>query len=198
MNKLMGFLELREISIPTIKWEEFTPGTELSKDKLWTIRSAKFTGRDLSLPRMVGKSADECMKFANSLCKNFRNNGLVIYYPYFVAVKSGTLMVMDNKLVIEGIHGDLWNMVETGSNKDIVIYNNTSSGTAIIEGDRNFFINDERKELEKWVSEIRKHFKNIIFSEKGVLLEWSFARDCDLNGNPVGEQYLVFYEVRSV
>lgn len=198
MNKLMGFLELREISIPTIKWKEFTPGTELSKDKLWTIRSAKFSGRDLSLPRMVGKSADECMKFANSLCKNLRNNGLVIYYPYFVAVKSGTLMVMDNKLVIEGIHGDLWNMVETGSNKDIVIYNNTSSGTAIIEGDRNFFINDERKELEKWVSEIRKHFKNIIFSEKGVLLEWSFARDCDLNGNPVGEQYLVFYEVRSV
>lgn len=198
MNKLMGFLELRELSIPSINWKEFTSDTELSTDKLWTIRSATFSGKDISLPRMVGKSAEECMNFANSLCKNLRDNGFIIYYPYFVAVKSGTLMVMDNKVVIEAVYGDLWNMVETGSNKDIVIYNNISSGTSLIEGDKDFFVGIEREALEKWVPEIKRHFKNLIFSEKGVLLEWSFARDCDRKGNPVGGQYLVFYEVRSV
>ena len=59
MNKLMGFYELRELSIPTIPWKEYFPGVELSDEFLWTIRSAVNHGDDLNLPRLVGKTAGE-------------------------------------------------------------------------------------------------------------------------------------------
>ena len=49
MNKLMGFYELRELSIPTIPWKEYFPGVELSDEFLWTIRSAVNHGDDLNL-----------------------------------------------------------------------------------------------------------------------------------------------------
>lgn len=197
MNKLMGFLELRRISIPSIKWKQFSDDTVLDKDRLWTIRSAVYSGKDISLPRMVGKSSEECTAFALSTMKNLRDNGFVLYYPYFIADKSGTLMVLSNKVVIEAVKGDLWNLVNY-NRKDITIYDNVSSGTTLLEGNTAFLSEQERSELYRYLPEIRRAFKDEIFAEKGIILEWSFARDCDNNGNPVGDPYLVFYEVRSV
>lgn len=197
MNKLMGFLELKRTSIPSIKWKQFLDGTVLDDDKLWTVRSAVYSGKDINLPRMVGKTSKECTEFAKTTMKNLRENGFVLYYPYFVADKSGTLMVLSNKVVIEAVRGDLWNLV-SHNDKDVTIYDNISSGTKLIEGNSNFLSEQETSELYKQIPEIKRAFKDEIFSEKGVILEWSFARDCNRNGIPLGEPYLVFYEARSV
>lgn len=196
MNKLMGFLELREANLPCVNWKKFEEDSVLDANKLWTVRCALYRGNDISLPRMVGKSASECMEFARSCSKRFRDNGLIVYYPYFIADKSGTLIVTGNNVTIEAVSGDLWNMVDNGK-RDITIHINTSSGTAIVEGSTDFISESERKELEKCILKVKTAFKNEIFSNRGVLLEWSFARDCDFSGKPVGNPYLVFYEARS-
>ena len=98
MNKLMGFYELRELSIPTIPWKEYFPGVELSDEFLWTIRSAVNHGDDLNLPRLVGKTAGEATTFADNLYKQLYKKGMVVYYPYFVAQKSGTLNIHLDKI----------------------------------------------------------------------------------------------------
>ena len=47
INKLLGFYELRDSSLPSVPWKEYTPEVTLDDDKLWTIRSAIFMGMTL-------------------------------------------------------------------------------------------------------------------------------------------------------
>ena len=47
MNKLMGFLELKEMSLPSIPWKQYTGNEKLDEKYLWTIRSAVYRGEDL-------------------------------------------------------------------------------------------------------------------------------------------------------
>jgi len=62
MNKLMGFLELNRLGIPTVPLKEFHPDVNLTYDVLWTIRVAVYEGDDLNLPRVVGVNAREALK----------------------------------------------------------------------------------------------------------------------------------------
>ena len=67
MNKLMGFLELKEMSLPSIPWKQYTGNEKLDEKYLWTIRSAVYRGEDLNLPRLVGEDAENATKFAENL-----------------------------------------------------------------------------------------------------------------------------------
>ena len=65
-------------------------------------------------------------------------------------------------------------------------------------GNKNFLKTNEKEQLLKYVPEIRKLFKDDLLEGKSALLEWSFAVSCDLNKNPVGDEYLFFYEARTI
>lgn len=104
MNKLMGFLELKEMSLPSIPWKQYTGNEKLDEKYLWTIRSAVYRGEDLNLPRLVGEDAENATKFAENLLYKLGNNGMVIFYPYFIANKSKILL--DQILI--GIDYSLW------------------------------------------------------------------------------------------
>lgn len=196
MNKLMGFYELRELSIPTIQWEEYKPGVELSDDFLWTVRSAVNCGNDLNLPRLVGKNAEEAMKFADDLYKKISNNGIVVYYPYFIAHKSGTLNVYYDKTVIEAVENDLWNLV-TYQNIDVSLTINKENNIISSYGKSDFLSNEEIEKLMIYSRKIHGIYRNEIIDGNTILLEWSFAYSCNKNKQPVGDPYLVFYEVRT-
>lgn len=196
MNKLMGFLELKEMRLPSIPWRQYTGAEELSDAVLWTIRSAVYRGDDLNLPRSVGKNAAESKKFADGLLKKLKDNGIVIYYPYFVAKKSGTLDVHSGSVVIEAVKDDLWNMV-TYSDREITIILSDGGKREYI-GNKEFLTLEEQEEILKYVPEIRKLFRDDLLEGKSALLEWSYAVSCDRNKNPAGDEYLVFYEARTV
>lgn len=202
MNKLEGFIELKRASIPTVDWKRFEPDTVLDNGKLWTVHCAVYTGKDFDLPRMVGKPAGECMKFAESCIKNLRDIGYVVYYPYFVADKSGTMLVESGRVVVETVEGDLWNMVSTGSNGhgrvDERLILNPELGTTIMEGNTSFLSSSEVELLRRFIPNVKRHFRREISDTHGVLLEWSFARNCDRYGKPMGDPYLIFYEARTV
>ena len=53
MNKMMGFYELKDSGLPSVRWKEFERTTSLDRTKLWTIRCAVQRGSDLNLPRLV-------------------------------------------------------------------------------------------------------------------------------------------------
>ena len=196
MNKLMGFLELKEMKLPSVPWKQYT-GEEKFEDRyLWTVRSAVYRGNDLNLPRSVGESSKISKKFADQLLKDINNNGIVIYYPYFIANKSGTLEVRSNKIIIDAVKKDLWNLV-TYSDRDVTIIIDADDSKSII-GNESFMSNKELDSLSKHIPEIRKLFRNDLLQGKSALLEWSFAQSCDTNKEPLGEEYLVFYEARTV
>lgn len=195
MNKLMGFYELKESDLPTVPWQTFENDTVLTSERLWTIRSAVHRGNDLSLPRMVGAKADEAGTFAMNLKRQLGDNGMVIYYPYFCAEKSGTLQVLWNRYVIEAVEADLWNLV-TESKCDVTI---DADGENIkISGDKEFFKEEELEVLRKQVPAVKRMFRDELLEGKSVLLEWSFAYDCGSDKTRIGNPYLVFYEVRTV
>lgn len=65
-------------------------------------------------------------------------------------------------------------------------------------GNKNFLKTNEKEQLLKYMPEIRKLFKDDLLERKSTLLEWSLAVFCDVNNNPAGDEYLVFYEARTV
>ena len=121
MNKYMGFYELNSLSLPTVPWQLFTPTTILDKGLLWTVRVAVESGNDHNLPRAVGVSAGEAELKGNEFLKEYGSNGIVIYYPYFIAEKSGVLDINSHRTVIEAVDKDLWNLVTFGRKNLTVI-----------------------------------------------------------------------------
>ena len=155
-----------------------------------------YRGDDLNLPRSVGECSKTSKKFADQLLKKMNNNGIVIYYPYFIAKKSGTLEVRNDKVIVEAVKDDLWNLV-TYSDREVTIITD-SNGNKVISGNADFLNKKELGNLEKHVPEIRKLFRDDLLEGKSALLEWSFAQSCDSEKEPTGEEYLVFYEARTV
>ena len=192
----MGFLELREMKLPSVPWKQYTGEEEFEDKYLCTVRSAVYRGDDLNLPRSVGKCSKTSQKFADQLLKKMRDNGIVIYYPYFIAKKSGTLEVKSDKVIVEAVKDDLWNLV-TYSDREVTIITD-SNGDRVTSGNANFLKKKELDNLEKYVPEIRKLFREDLLEGKSALLEWSFAQSCDFEKEPTGEEYLVFYEARTV
>ena len=198
MNKYLGFYELKAIGIPTVKWEEFNNNILLNKNKLWTLRTAVLNGHDLSLPRAVGITSEEAYQFYNKLINEnkINENYMVVYYPYFIANKSGTLQIEKEKTLVEAVNKDLWNLVDKGELDVSICINDDKEET--LKGNRSFFRNDEWNELIKAQKVVKSHFGKEIYKGAKYLLEWSFANDTDKNKKPIGDEYLVFYECREI
>lgn len=195
MNKLMGFYELKNMRLPSIPWREYTGNEFMDGNYLWTIRSAVFAGDDLNLPRLVGADSSTAKEFADRLSHELGNKGIVIYYPYFLANKSGTLNIYADEIVIEAVNKDLWNLV-TYMDREVTI--RIKGDVELIDGNDHFLSTSEKKELLRHVNEIRRLFRDDMLEGRGVLLEWSFAQNCDANKEPAGDEYLIFYEARTV
>lgn len=196
MNKLMGFLELKEMNLPSIPWKQYTGHEIFDENTLWTIRSAVYRGNDWNLPRSIGKNAKESKQFADNLLKRMGSTGIVIYYPYFIARKSGTMEIRSNSAVIEAVNNDLWNLVTYSDCQVTIILQNGVAPKFL--GNESFLCQDELNKLTKHIPEIRKIFRDNLLEGKAILLEWSFAFSCDIRKQPYGKEYLVFYEARTV
>lgn len=195
MNKLMGFLELDAMQLPSIPWKKYTGKEYFNEEYLWTVRTAVYKGNDFHLPRVVGVNAKKAKDFANNLLIQLEDRGMVIFYPYFIANKSGTLCVGAEQVVIEAVKKDLWNLV-TYSDREVTLV--IKNGDIERIGNGNFLSEEEIKQLEKHVPEIRRIFREHLLEGENVLLEWSFAFSCDNNKEPKGKEYLVFYEARTI
>lgn len=194
----MGFFELKSTNIPAVQWKRFTGETELDDGLLWTIRVATEDGSDLNLPRAVGARADEAVKKGLEFLDSFSEKGMVIYYPYFIAEKSGVLDINNTRTVIEAVDRDLWNLVTFGRKNVTAIIPCDISIKPHYTGDKDFLSQSETEELTRSAAVIRSKFRDEISEGRSVLAEWSFAYDTDIGCKPSGHKYLVFYELRCV
>jgi len=196
MNKLLGFYELKKSGLPTIPWVEYTAEAVLDEDKLWTIRTAVNKGNDLNLPRLVGAESSAAKAFADNLLRVFENTGMVLYYPYFIAEKSGTLMVNRSEIIIEAVKKDLWNLVTDG--KRDVTYRLDYNDGIICYGERYFLTKEELNEFKKYAKMVKGMFRSELAEGKDILLEWSYAFNAVTLDSTQGDKYLVFYEARTI
>jgi hypothetical protein len=191
----MGFFELKESGLPAVPWQEFSEKSVFDDRYLWTVRMALYEGSDFNLPRLIGKKADEAQEGARQLLKNYNHNGMVVYYPYFIAEKSGTLQVNNSEIIIEAVEKDLWNLV-TYNKKDITFIKREQS--VEVHGNEAFFKKNELDELLQYSNKVKSIFRRFILSGKTLLLEWSYAYKTDANNEPIGDKYLVFYEIKEI
>ncbi len=198
MNKYMGFYELREINIPTVPWMLFDESTKLEDNVLWTIRVAVGSGNDLNLPRAVGVDSQEAMRKGREFLSSYSDKGIVVYYPYFIAQKSGVIEVASQRTVVEAVKDDLWNLVTYGKRDLTAIIPVSCDEGCSFSGDKDFLSCCEMKELLRYGMAIRGRFREDIIEGKSILAEWSYAYNTDERKEPIGERYLVFYELRSV
>jgi hypothetical protein len=193
MNKLLGLYELGAAGIPAIEWKEYAEGSIMSDRILWTVRAALFKGSDYNLPRFVGVTAERAMEEASRLGKELKDKGMVIYYPYFTADKSGIIRISSSRTVIECVGKDLWNLTAGGSRDVTIIFD--ESGVKV-SGRRDSLAEPEIDELMKYEKVLRGKYRQDIARGGELYLEWSYAYDCSPDGSPTGERYLVFYEMR--
>lgn len=217
MNKYMGFYELKGINIPSVPWQLFTEETELDPGLLWTVRTAVECGSDTSLQRAVGVTAREAEAKGRQFLKDYAGYGIVIYYPYFIAEKSGVIDISGDKTIIEAVDRDLWNLVSDGLKEVTIIAQKDASAISKYEpaerssvqmpsgspgicfiGNREFLTDDELSELLGFASVIRGRFREEISEGRSVIAEWSYAYNTDIRHEPAGSRYLVFYELRSL
>ncbi|KPU43092.1 hypothetical protein OXPF_33420 [Oxobacter pfennigii] len=192
MNKLMGFYELKALSLPTVKWSEFTPETNLNDSILWTIRTALYKGNDYNLPRLVGVTAKEAYNEGVKIYQRIKDNGLCICYPYFIADVSGTVRIEQQRTIIEAVMGDLWNLVTDGKRDITVIVDNNERE---VSGDEAFLAKEE-DEILNYAKLLRGKYRRDLAEGREIYLEWSYAYDCSVNKEPKGQRYIIFYEMR--
>ena len=199
MNKYLGFYELKAMSLPSVPWEKFTAETELADNLLWTVRVAVEDSNDLNLPRLIGVNSNEARLKGRELLDRYSGRGLVIYYPYFIAEKSGVLEIGGGRTVIEAVARDLWNLVTHGR-KDVSIVISRKGDAESLEyhGNKCFLTGDEIFEIRKHAAVIRSRFRGELLEGKSIFAEWSFAYSTDINNKPIGDRYLIFYELRMV
>jgi hypothetical protein len=212
MNKYMGFYEMKGINFPTVPWRLFTPEAVLDDGLLWSVRVAVENSSDLNLPRAIGVNAEEAMRQGCGFLDNYQGKGIVIYYPYFIAQKSGVLDIDCRRTVIEAVEKDLWNLVTYGrKNVSIILPFETSGGgdghfgdrdflgrDGQYFGDRGFLGRDEISELLGYGSVLRGRFRGELSEGGSILAEWSYAYHTDIKHEPIGDRYLVFYELRGL
>lgn len=195
INKLMGFYELKDMNIPTVPWKKYSKDVVLDGSILWTIRIALKSGIDVHLPRAVGVTAIEAAEKAGAFLEKYEDTGMVIYYPYFIADKSGVIDIRSDRTVIEAVDKDLWNLVTHGrKNITIILEDNDTR----YEGDSSFISKEELSLLQGSVNRIKSYYRGLLQEGKSVMTEWSFAYNTDISCKPSGEKYLVFYELRSI
>lgn len=199
VNKYLGFYQLKALNLPTVPWEQFAPDTKLDDKLLWTVRVAVLDSNDLNLPRLVGANSEEACSKGRELLDRYSGRGLVIYYPFFIAEKSGVLEISSNRIVIEAVDSDLWNLVTHGR-KDVTIVISADGNAESVEyhGDKDFLTLDEVDEIRRYTAVIKGKFREDLCEGKSVLAEWSFAYNTDIDNEPIGDRYLVFYELRTV
>ena len=73
-----------------------------------------------------------------------------------------------------------------------------ADGDMQMTGDGRFLTPDEISELMRYGAVIRGRFREEISGGASVLAEWSYAYSTDIRRKPVGQRYLVFYELRGV
>ena len=197
MNKLEGFYELDKMNVPSVPWRHFTGEEALDTNLLWTVRAAVQTGKDFDLPRAIGVTAEEAMAKGREFLADLAEHDLVIYYPYFMAIKSGVIDIQENRTIIEAVDKDLWNLTTRG-HKDVTIIINHMNDDYSTYGNSSFLEEAEVNELLKYAARIRSAHRNVIFANSSVLVEWCYAVNTNVKREMVGERYLVFMECRTI
>ncbi len=197
MNKLEGFYELEKMGIPVIPWQPFTGQKALDDNLLWTVRVALLRGNDFNLPRAVGVTAQEALSIGREYLARFSPDDLIIYYPYFIALKSGVIDIQSTRTIIEAVDKDLWNLTTLGL-RDVTIIIDHLTGDVSTYGQAEFLDHDEVTELMNYARRIRAIHRDYIFASSSVLMEWSYAVNTNVGRELLSNKYLVFMECKVV
>ncbi len=195
MNKLEGLYELQRLNIPSVEWNIFKENTKLDKTHLWTIRTAVYKGRDVNLPKLFGATAQVAQEYGQHMRNVVGDNGIVIYYPYLVAEKSGNLQIGMDSVILEVVNGDLEPLLQGEAIDTTYIF---SAQEKKIIGNQWLLSEDEIAQILMHADYLKQTYRYLIDNKNSLQLEFSFASESDLCKRAIGNPRLIFFEIRTV
>lgn len=212
MNKLEGLKALNKCRIPAIKWQEFTGVEQIGEgdpdeEKLWTVRVALKKGADLDLPKAIGVTVSEAQVFAEKMIQKLAEfsqkrglgdkasaSGMVVYYPHFVAKKSGILKITADRVEIVAVKDDLWNLKDESKIMARATFTDTHSEYS---NKREFLEKGEISQLLRCAKQVRHEYKAELMEGTEIILEWSFIPVPDPDKKRRDDQKLLFHGMRT-
>lgn len=216
INKLLGFYELKSSGLPHPNFKIYDNTDNINCDKpiLYTVRTAVYRGGDISLPRAVGVDGPTAKAKAVEILRQLGDNAQIYVAPYFIATKSGTMLIGPDTLIVEACWEDLWNLVdhhkidgyydgwyhETKKDAEVLMPGEAVTPTRMssnaIEG--NILTTELVEDLKKYVERLRRIYRNELLCNNLIYLEWSCACESSLDKVPLSEPELVFFELKII
>ncbi len=197
MNKYIGLLTLKEYRFPTINWKCFNQDTLLDASFLWTIRlAAYYDSNDFGLPCYLGMKSDDAICKGLDLYRSYdMSEYIIMCYPYFVAIKSGTIDLRQDYDVIEVVFGNCTELTRNNNVDLTMIFKDNGYNTI---GDDTILDEDEINLLYRYMKLAKYRFRDESLNGCIIILEWSFGYDVDANGIRKSENFLIFNEMRVI
>ena len=184
MNIIDNILLMDQWGIPHPDWEFVKSSADLKRHHQikdycgWTIRVA-WTGSRFKKPLYVNWLAKEKVpQEIDRLAKQAKKDYLIITYPSWIPQKSGTLLIENNRIVIESCQGQITRLMREGQ-CDAGYQLGKSGRIQDSWGNQNFLANREKKQIISALAKI---------PEKNIILEWAFGQ----------QKEFIFYKFESM
>ena len=193
MNIIQDYLILDNLDLPTIPWQQCDSLTQFDNEILWTVKNEPTKEGLGETFGKIGITAKEAKEFVQSQVQNLANHRMLICYPYYTAVKSGTLDLNYDRSVIEAVEGKIENLAKKNRVNVTMIFTEDSLDMV---GDDKFLSEEESLTLIDYCKEVKKRCTKDLEYGKNILIHWSFVQETKQNMIPKEEQKLVFYKIK--
>ena len=181
------------LDLPTIPWEICQTTKILDDSILWTVKNEPYYHKEGMIYGRIGVNAKEAMSYIKSEMKTLEKGRLLIHYPYYTAVKSGTLDLSYDRLVIEAVEGKIENLKKKHRVNETIIFKEEDIN---IFGDEHFLTEEETLVLIDYTKQMKKRCMNEIEFGKNILLYWSIVQETKRNMIPKEEVKLLFHQIK--
>lgn len=181
------------LDLPTIPWKPCQTTKMLDDSILWTVKNEPFYKEEGKICGCIGVTAKEAMNYILSEYKNIEKRRILIYYPYYTAVKSGTIDLSYDRLVIEAVEGKIENLKKKHRVDETMIFYDDDIE---IFGEEHFLTNSETLSLIDYTKALRKRCSHEIEFGKNILFYWSIVQETRRNMIPKEEQTLLFHQIK--
>ncbi len=193
MYVLQNSYILDYLDLPTIPWEPCHTTATLDDSILWTVKNEPYQPNQGKIYGRIGITSSEAKAYISSEYSNLKHKRMLIYYPYYTAVKSGTIDLSYDRIVIEAVEGKIENLKKNHRVNETIIFRQDSIE---IFGDEDYMTREETLTLIDYAKQLKKRAATEIEFGKNLIFYWSIVQETKRNMIPRDETKLLFHQIK--
>ncbi len=193
MYVLQNSYILDYLDLPTIPWEQCRTTSTLDDSILWTVKNEPYTADQGKIYGRIGITSSEAKAYISSQYENLERKRMLIYYPYYTAVKSGTIDLSYDRIVLEAVEGKIENLKKNHRVNETIIFREESIE---IFGDENFMTREETLSLIDYAKQLKTRTGKELEFGKNLIVYWSIVQETKRNMIPRDKSQLLFHQIK--